>query len=118
MRKLAWRRFSAALAVVALVPLAACKSSPQREQEIVQASEPGAVEAAQERARLDLNCPSIQTTILSREHGDITRPAALHRVVYRIEARGCRSRAVYMVACTPNTVCSAMTEGAGIERTD
>jgi hypothetical protein len=118
MRTPAWRRLSVALVLTWLVALAACRNNPEKEREIVQELEPGAVAAAQERARLDLNCASVQTTILSREHGDITRPAALQRVVYQIEARGCRNRAVYMVACTPNTVCSAMTEGAGIERTD
>jgi hypothetical protein len=118
MRGIAWRPVAVAVTVVGLFPLAACQNNPDRAREIVQESEPAAIEAAQERARLDMNCASIQTTILSRQYGDITRAAALQRVVYRIEARGCRSRAVYMVACTPKTVCSAMTEGAGIERAE
>lgn len=98
-----------------VLALAACKNSPEKVEEMVKQAEPLAIEAAQDRAKVDLNCGTVKTKVLSREHGDMTTQRTLHRVVYRIEAQGCRRRALYSVACTPNAVCSAMTEGTGIE---
>lgn len=95
--------------------LAGCHN-PERLQGLVDTMEPLAVEAAVDRARTDLNCPTIKTSVLSREHGDLGNQYNLHRVVYRVETTGCKLTTVYSVACVPNAVCSAISEGGSIQR--
>jgi hypothetical protein len=104
-------------ALIGLLALTACRSTPQGVQEMAQSMEPLAIAAAKERAQTDLNCAALKTNVLSRETGGISSEYDLHRVVYRIETSGCRLRTVYAVACTPKGVCSAISEGGTIERT-
>jgi len=104
-------------ALVGLLALTACRSTPEGVQQMAQAMEPLAIDAAKERAQSDLNCAALKTTVLSRETGGISSEYDLHRVVYRVETSGCRLRTVYSVACTPKGVCSAISESGTVERT-
>jgi hypothetical protein len=99
----------------AAVTLAGCHN-PERLESLVNTLEPEAVEAAVERARTDLNCPTVKTAVLSREHGDLANQYNLHRVVFRIEATGCKLTTIYSVACVPNAVCSAISESGTVQR--
>lgn len=101
---------------IGLLPLLGC-SNPERLQGLVDTMEPLAVDAALERARTDLNCGAVKTTVLSREHGDLSNQYNVHRVIYRIEAKGCRLSTIYSVACVPNAVCSAISESGTVQRT-
>jgi hypothetical protein len=109
-----WRRTLLATSIGAL-PLTGCHN-PERLEGMVNTMEPLAVEAAVERARTDLNCSTVETAVLSREHGDLGNQYNLHRVVYRVEATGCKLTTTYSVACVPNAVCSAISEGGNIRR--
>ena len=100
---------------IGLPPLLGCHN-PERLQGLVTTMEPDAVQAAMERGRTDLNCGAVKTTVLSREHGDLGNQYNLHRVVYRIEATGCRLSTIYSVACVPNAVCSAISESGTVQR--
>ena len=100
---------------IGLAPLLGCHN-PERLEGLVTTMEPLAVEAAVERARTDLNCGAVKTTVLSREHGDLGNQYNLHRVVYRIEATGCRLSTIYSVTCVPNAVCSAISESGTVQR--
>jgi len=99
----------------AAVTLAGC-SNPERLQGLVETMEPDAIQAAMERGRTDLNCGAVKTTVLSREHGDLANQYNLHRVVYRVEATGCKLTTIYAVACVPNAVCSAISESGTVQR--
>jgi hypothetical protein len=116
MRRIAWPRAPGCLLFPGLLALAACGSTPRTTAEIVQAMEPQAQAAAQERAASDLACGAISTQIVDREHGDLTGVYGLKRVVYRIQATGCGMRANYSVACSVNSVCSALSDGGVVER--
>ena len=115
MRTMAAKRLALAM-TIGLLPLAACKT-PQQQEAMVQAMQPMAIDAAKDRARTDLNCQALQTAVLSTEHGDLGDQYSLHRVVYRVEVKGCRLRTVYSVACVPNAVCSAISESGTVDRT-
>jgi hypothetical protein len=115
MPTMAARRLALAMMIGSL-PLAGCKT-PQQQEEMVQTMQPMAVEAAKDRARTDLNCQALQTAVLSTEHGDLGNQYNLHRVVYRVEVKGCRLKTVYSVACVPNAVCSAISESGTVDRT-
>jgi len=71
------------------------------------ARQPAAVEAALERGRFDLNCPSATGTVLSQ---DYIQPAiqgpwmmGLNRVEYTVGVAGCNQRTTYVVLCQEGT---------------
>jgi len=74
------------------------------------------VSAAQERARTDLDCGAVKTTVLAREAPPNQTLYTLARYVYRIEAQGCGRKSVFSVACVANGPCSAMSESGIVER--
>ena len=98
-----------------LLALAACAPDPAKVQQEVQAMEPQARAAAQERAQTDLNCGAIKTDVLSVDDKDLGNAYALNRIVYRVQTTGCGQRTTYSVACN-KSVCSAMSDGSMIER--
>jgi hypothetical protein len=106
---------SRTLLVTAAFALAGCQT-PAQTKDQVKAIEPQARAAAAERATTDLNCSAINTQVLNSDHGDLSDPYALKRVVYRVQATGCSLRATYSVACTTSGMCSAMSEGGVVER--
>jgi hypothetical protein len=99
------------LAIPALLTLAACSSDPSRQEDQVKAMEPQARAAAQERATTDMSCGTIATEVLSNEHGNLGDAYSLRRIVYRVQATGCGLRGNYSVACSVNSMCSAMSDG-------
>jgi hypothetical protein len=96
------------------VTLSGCAANQSGGESLVQGMEPQARTAAQERAATDLNCGA--TEILGAEHGNLSDPYALKRVVYRVQVTGCGLRTVYSVACVHRSVCSAISEGGTVER--
>jgi hypothetical protein len=107
-----WRRFilaGAALTAGCQIPAASVEQS-------MSAMEPAAVSAAQERARTDLDCGAVKTTVLARESPPNQTLYTLARYVYRIEAQGCGRKTVFSVACVVNSPCSAMSESGIVER--
>jgi hypothetical protein len=84
---------------IGLLPLTGCHN-PERLEGLVKTMEPLAVEAAVERGRTDLNCGTVKTEVLSREHGDLANQYNLHRVVYRIEARAADEHVTPWRACS------------------
>ena len=69
--------------------------------------QPAAVQAALERGRFDLNCPSATGTVLSQ---DYVQPAiqgpwvmGLNRVEYTVGVAGCGQRTTYVVLCQEGT---------------
>jgi hypothetical protein len=69
--------------------------------------QPAAVEAALQRGRFDLNCPSATGTVLSQ---DYIQPAiqgpwmmGLNRVEYTVGVAGCNQRTTYVVLCQEGT---------------
>jgi len=99
-----------------MVLLAGCQIPASKVEQSVNALEPAAVIAAQERARTDLDCGAVKTAVLSRDIPPNQTLYSLQRYVYRIEAQGCGRRTVFAVACVTNSPCSAMSESGIVER--
>jgi hypothetical protein len=77
------------------------------QQQMLDQRQPGATQAALERARFEMNCPSATATVLSQ---DFIQPAiqgpwvsGLQRVEYTIGVEGCNQRHVYVVLCQEGT---------------
>jgi hypothetical protein len=77
---------------------------------------PGALSAARERARQDFGCEKTTAEVLS-EKLPKDSVYAIDRFEYQVDVRGCGKRITYTVACTRNSVCSALAERSVIERT-
>ena len=93
-----------ALALIALV--AALTGCATQAQTLAQKQD-GAVQAALQRARFDLNCPSATATVLS---SDFIQPAVqgpwvggLERAEYTVGVVGCNQRTTYIVMCQVGT---------------
>ena len=79
--------------------LAGCASGPP----FIDVMQPEAVNMAARRAQFELNCPSVNTTILSRETlQPISFNFGILRAEYTIGAEGCGRRATYIVICPDN----------------
>jgi hypothetical protein len=85
--------------MVATLALAGCASQTQ----LLDASQPTAIQAAVARGRFDLNCPTAQGVLLSRE---VVQPAlqgpyvaGIQRYEYTVGVDGCGKRSTYVVIC-------------------
>ena len=88
---------------VALGVTAGCATQQQQ----LAAKQPEAIDAALQRGRFDLNCPTATGTVLSQ---DYIQPAiqgpwvnGLTRVEYTIGVEGCNQRRTYVVICQEGT---------------
>jgi hypothetical protein len=68
---------------------------------------PAAMQAAQSRARFELNCPDIQATVLSQK---IIQGWREEGSEYTIGVRGCGREAVYVTYCGPMQNCNALSQ--------
>jgi hypothetical protein len=73
------------------------------QQQILAQKQGGATQTALERAKFEMNCPSANATVLSK---DFIQPAiqgawvgGLERVEYTIGVEGCKQRKVYIILC-------------------
>lgn len=102
------------LSSLALVLLSGC-FGPEALQRRLDEMQPAAIAAAKERARIDLGCEEpITTEVLSRTPGG-SNGYSLDRAEYKIAATGCRKRIPLAVACTGQSLCSALAEDAVAE---
>jgi hypothetical protein len=77
------------------------------QQQMLNQKQGGAVEAALQRARFEMNCPSATATVLS---SDYIQPAiqgpwvsGLQRAEYTVGVEGCGQRHTYVVMCQVGT---------------
>ena len=72
---------------------------------------PGAMHAAQSRARFELNCPDVQATVLSQK---IVQGWRTEGSEYTIGVRGCGRQTVYVTYCLDESNCNALSQGAQV----
>lgn len=92
---------------MALFVLVAVATGCASQQQQLAEKQPAAIEAALQRGRFDLNCPSATATVLSQ---DYIQPAVqgpwvngLERVEYTVGVQGCGQRTTYVVMCQIGT---------------
>jgi hypothetical protein len=99
--------------MVATVTLVGCASQAQ----LLDASQPTAMQTAVARGRFNLSCPTAQGVLLSRE---VVEPAlqgpyvaGIQRYEYTVGVDGCGKRSTYVVICPQGgTGCFAAGPGA------
>lgn len=74
---------------------------------IVAQNAPGALQTAEARARFELNCPSVQATILSQK---LIQGFRFDGSEHTIGVRGCGREAVYLTYCSDATDCNALSQ--------
>jgi hypothetical protein len=110
-------RIRLALPLLLLSGVAGCMS---QQQQLAQ-RQPEAIQAALQRGRFDLNCPTATGTVLSN---DYIQPAiqgpwvnGLNRVEYTVGVEGCNQRTTYVVMCQEGTnTCFAASPEARFQR--
>ncbi|NEX21932.1 hypothetical protein G3480_16740 [Thiorhodococcus mannitoliphagus] len=91
-------RNSKSILALSVVILAGCASSGQ----LLDSSQPAAIQAALERGRFDLSCPGAQGDVLSREliEPPMDGPyVGVLRAEYTVGVEGCDQRKTYIVVC-------------------
>ena len=79
------------------------------EASFLDAKQATAVETALARGKFDMNCPSAQGSVLSRQFiqvpaaGRRMAPVGVDRAEYTVGVQGCDQRGTYMVICTQGT---------------
>ncbi len=93
--------------LMAGLALAATAAGCASQQQQLTTRQPGAIDAALQRARFDLNCPSATATVLSQDYIQpaVQGPwvAGMTRLEYTIGVQGCDQKATYIVMCQEGT---------------
>lgn len=80
----------------ALALLAGCQTT----QQIMDASQPQALQIATRRAAFEMNCPGVAAQVISREEvPPVLQFRGTPRLEYTIGASGCGQRGTYLVIC-------------------
>lgn len=80
----------------ALALLAGCQTT----QQIMDASQPQALQIATRRAAFEMNCPGVTAQVISREEvPPVLQFRGTPRLEYTIGASGCGQRGTYLVIC-------------------
>jgi hypothetical protein len=100
-----------ALAAAGLALALGCQTT----QAFLDQNQGSALATAQSRARFELNCPDVQTSVLSSK---IIDPApfqgGMWRGEYTVGVRGCNKQMVYMVICLDSNDCNAWADSANM----
>src|SRR5262245_36444988 len=93
--------------VLSLLAAAAATIGCATQSQMLAQRQDGAVQAALQRGRFDLNCPQATATVLS---SDFVQPAVqgpwvngLERLEYTVGVAGCNQRTSYVVLCQVGT---------------
>lgn len=90
-----------------LLAVAAAAGGCASQQQQLTTRQPGAIDAALQRARFDLSCPSATATVLSQDYIQpaVQGPwiAGTTRLEYTIGVQGCNQKATYIVMCQEGT---------------
>jgi hypothetical protein len=93
------------LALLAGALLAGCASQPT----FLDSKQGMAVETALARGKFDLNCPTAQGSVLSRQFvqapmaGPRMASVGVDRAEYTVGIEGCNQRSTYLVVCSQGT---------------
>jgi len=106
------------VATLFTVVLSACATEAQ----FLAQNSPAAIQTAESRAKFELDCPQVQTTILSQKvvesiQGYAWRGARMHAgpwTEYTIGVRGCGRQAVYLAVCRDPANCNAVSQGGDV----
>jgi len=94
--------------------ISGCLITPSQREQRMDQLQPVALDAARERARLDLACDQpIDAKVTSRSpyEGGLY---ALDRAEYKITASGCGRQVLLTVACSSERLCSALAQNAPV----
>ncbi len=88
------------VALVATLALVGCATPPAQ---VLDGMEPQAIETALQRGRFDLQCPSAQPTVLSRQLREpvveTIRFAGVPHGIFTIGVSGCGKQMTFQIAC-------------------
>ena len=100
-------RSAAMMGIMALAALAlsACV-------DILVQNQPSALRTAESRAKFELNCPDVQSSVLSQKTVEGIR---FEGTEYTIGVRGCGKQIIYVTYCRDPSDCNALAQGEHAE---
>jgi len=107
-------RVARMLAPLMVMLITGCLFTPSQREQRMDKLQPNALDAAKERARLDLACDQpIDAKVTSRSpyEGGLF---GLDRAEYKITASGCGRQVLLTVACSSDGLCSALAQNAPV----
>lgn len=93
--------------IVPVLPL--LMSGCATEADFLAQNSPAALRTAESRARFELNCPEVTSSILSQKVVEGLR-LGYEWTEYTIGVRGCGKQAVYVTACRDQDNCNALSQ--------
>lgn len=97
---------------IAALACAASLGGCMTDQQFLAQNQAAAIDATASRARFELDCPDVTTSLLSSK---VTQFAyANNRTEYTIGARGCGRQAVYITYCLTPDTCNALSDTARV----
>ncbi|WP_447751393.1 hypothetical protein [Pseudomonas nicosulfuronedens] len=101
------KRLPLSLPVLAAVAaLSGCMSN----EEFLASNQPAAIKATESRAKFEMNCESVTSSVLSSKVTSVRR--AMERTEYTIGVRGCNKQATYITYCLNPETCNAIADTA------
>jgi len=92
--------------LAAATALSGCMSN----EEFLASNQQAAINATESRAKFELNCESVTSSVLSSKVTSVRR--AMERTEYTIGVRGCNKQATYITYCLNPTTCNAIANTA------
>ncbi|MCP8464940.1 hypothetical protein NK553_13380 [Pseudomonas sp. ZM23] len=92
--------------LAAIAMLSGCMS----DQEFLASNQQAAINATESRAKFELNCEAVTSSVLSSKVTSVRR--AMQRTEYTIGVRGCNRQATYITYCLNPTDCNAIANTA------
>lgn len=92
--------------LAAVAALSGCMSN----EEFLASNQQAAINATESRAKFELNCEAVTSSVLSSKVASIRR--GMSRTEYTIGVRGCNKQATYITYCLNPTTCNAIADTA------
>lgn len=84
------------------------------DQQFLAQNQEAALDATLARAKFELDCPQVSTSVLSSKVTQVPLYNASNRTEYTIGARGCGRQAVYITYCLDPRTCNAISDTARV----
>ena len=95
-----------------LLAMTAALSGCMSDQEFIASNQQAAIGATESRAKFELNCQQVSSSILSSK---VTQNRiGYQRTEYTIGVRGCGRQATYLTYCLDSTNCNALSDTARV----
>ncbi|WP_152222115.1 hypothetical protein [Pseudomonas sp. SCB32] len=96
--------------ILPVLAAVAALSGCMNDQEFLASNQQAAINATEARAKFELNCEAVTSSVLSSKVTNVRR--TMSRTEYTIGVRGCNKQVTYITYCLNPTTCNAISDTA------